>query len=258
MSRLTRRLMMSSEYPLKHIRLKQLHEAGFNVADFVCWAPGQLNPGELKKFLEKHKRISCRHFHADEKKYFKCPVLYDQTDFKTILAFCSEHNKTFYTLCNESINTQESLCAGNVLVHDENNWFIEYFYGPGTPRDVEKNVDKLKTYSKSFGSSAQGDRPPETILRFAYEARKFNPLNKAYILEFSLYPYPIGRQQNHIVCWEWRWGWLHYQLQANQFLLEELRKTKEYAEQLRKELQEVKQERGLYTNDLVHPPDYGR
>ncbi len=226
---------MSSEYPLKHVRLQQLHNAGLNVSDFICFAPNTLKEREeeLRAFLEKYKHISCRHFHADEKKYFKCPVLYDQTDLETILAFCSEHNKTFYTLCNEAINTQESECAGNVLVHDENNWFIEYFYGPGTPRDVEKNVDKLKTYSKSLGSPAQGDRPPEAVLRFAFEARKFRPLNKAYILEFSLYPYPIGRNQTHVVCWEWRWGWLHYQLQANQFLLNQNRTLSDEVDHLK-------------------------
>lgn len=223
---------MDPEYPLKHVRLQQLHGAGFNIADFACWAPGQLKPEELKAFFDKHRKISCRHFHADEKKYFKCPVKYDQTDFETILAFCSEHNRQFYTLCNESINTQESECAGNILVHDENNWFIEYFYGPGTPRDVEKNVNILKTYSKSYGSPAQGDRPPDAVLSFAFEARKFQPLNKAYILEFSLYPYPIGRNQTHIVCWEWRWGWLHYQLQANQYLLEQLRKANDRIQEL--------------------------
>lgn len=217
---------MSSDYPLKHVRLEQLHSAGFNVADFACWAPGQLDPEELKSFLEKHQRISCRHFHADEKKYFKCPVAYDQTDFATVLAFCSEHNKTFYTLCNEAISTKESLCAGNILVHDEQTYFVEYFYGPGTPRDIEsKGPDELKTYSKSFGQPSQGERPPDKVLGMILDARKFQPLNKAYIIEFSLYPYLIGRNKTYVICWEWRWGWLHYQLQANQYLLEQLQKA---------------------------------
>ena len=215
---------MSSEYPLKHVRIKQLHDTGLNVADFDCWAPGQLNPDELKVFLEKHKRISCRHFHADEKKYFKCPVLYDQTDFATILAFCSEHNKTYYTLCNEAINLKDSICAGNILVNDENNYFIEYFYGPGTPRDIEsKGPDELKTYSKSFGEPSRGEKPLDEVLCMAFTARKFQPLNKAYIVEFSVYPYPIGRNKTTIICWEWRWGWLHYQLQANQYLSQQNR-----------------------------------
>lgn len=86
--------MSSAEYPLKHIRLQQLVEAGFNVADFLCFPPRTLagREKELEAFLQKHGRISCRHFHDNEKQYFKCPVLYDQTDFKKIVEFCLRHN----------------------------------------------------------------------------------------------------------------------------------------------------------------------
>lgn len=227
--------MSTSEYPLKHIRLGQLSTTGFNVADFICFEPRTLRGREdkLKAFLAKHSTISCQHFHENEKEHFKCPVKYEQTDWETILAFCLANNygdnaeKTaFYTLCNEAINLKDSICAGNILVHDDNNWFIEYFYGPGTPRDVEKTVDILKSYSKSFGSEAQGDKPPDEVLRLALQARKFKALaNKAYILEFSLYPYPIGRNQTEVIVWEWRWGWLHYQLEANKYLLDQLKKA---------------------------------
>ena len=217
--------MSSFDYPLKHKRLEQLHEAGFNVADFICFPPNTLvaSQDELLVFAAKHKSISCRHFHSDEKKHFKCPVLYDQTDYGRILAFCLENNKNYYTLCNEAIDLGDSICAGNILVHDEQTYFIEYFYGPGTPRDIEKKgPDELKTYSKTIGEPATGERPPDDVLRMVLSARKFNPINKAYIIEFSLYPYPVGRNQTNLICWEWRWGWLHYQLQANQFLLGEI------------------------------------
>ena len=215
--------MSLQEYPLKHVRLEQLHGAGFNIADFACWAPGELNPDELNKFLRKHGRISCRHFHNDEKRYFKCPVLYDQVDFDKILAFCSEHNKKYYTLCNEAINLVDSECAGNILVLNEDTYFVEYFYGSGTPRDVEsKAPPELRVYSKSGYSPAEGEKPPIEVLRLVQEARGFKALaNKAYIIEFSVYPYSVGRKQTRVICWEWRWGWLHYQLQANQFLLQQ-------------------------------------
>ena len=108
--------MSSQEYPLKHRRLEQLHGAGFDIADFACWAPEQLDPKELRAFLAKHGRISCRNFHQNEKTHFKCPVLYDQTDHETVLAFCSKHNKTYFTLCNEAIKLKDSICAGNILI----------------------------------------------------------------------------------------------------------------------------------------------
>jgi len=216
--------MYDELYPHKHVRLQQLYEAGFNVADFVCFPPGTLKDRieELQKFLTKHSRISCRHFHQDEKKYFKCPVKYAQSNFDTILAFCLKHNETFFTLCNEAINLQDSLCAGNILTLDSRNYFVEYFYGPGTPRDIEsKGANELKVYTRSFGAPAQGPEPPDIIKQIAFLASKFKPVPGPYILEFSLYPYPIGKNQTEIIIWEWRLGWLHYQLQANKFLLEE-------------------------------------
>ncbi len=239
--------MSSQEYPLKHVRLTQLSGAGFNVADFICFPPNTLRgrEEELRTFLVKHGTISCRHFHENEKVHFKCPVKYEQTDLDTILAFCLANNEgeneaktPFYTLCNEAINLKDSICAGNILVLNEQAYFIEYFLGPGTPRDIEtKGPDELKTYGKTVGQPAEGEKPPEEILRMAMNARKFKALdNKAYILEFSLYPYPIGRDQTEVICWEWRWGWLHYQLQANRYLLDQLKKRDQKIAELEQQL----------------------
>jgi len=256
--------MSSQEYPLKHVRLEQLHQAGFNVANFICFPPRTLKDRveELRAFLAKHRRISCRHFHANEKEYFKCPVKYDQTDFDTILAFCLANNEgnneektVFYTLCNEAINLADSTCAGNILVLNEQAVWVEYFYGPGTPRDIEtKGPDELKTYGKTMGQPAEGEKPPDEVLRMVLNARKFKALeNKAYILEFSLYPYPIGRNQTNIICWEWRWGWLHYQMQANRFLLDQLKKSNEKIEQLGDKIKELQGGKGVLWIDNICP-----
>ena len=97
---------------------------------------------------------------------------------------------------------QESVCAGNILTLDDKNYFVEYFHGPGTPRDIEsKGADELKVYNRSFGSPSQGSPPPEIVRKMAYQASKFKPVSGPYILEFSLYPYPIGRNQTEIVIW---------------------------------------------------------
>ncbi|OGN07345.1 MAG: hypothetical protein A3B86_01155 [Candidatus Yanofskybacteria bacterium RIFCSPHIGHO2_02_FULL_38_22b] len=221
---------MSAEYPLKDIRLQQLHDSGFNVANFLCFPPHTLSgrEEELRVFLKKHGRISCRHFHDDEKTHFKCPVLYDQTDIDVILKFCLEHNQTFYTLCNEAITLDDSICAGNILVLNEQTYFIEYFHGPGTPRDIEsKGSDELKTFNRTIGQPAEGVPPSEAVLKMAYEARKFNP-------------YPIGKRQDNIICWGWRWGWLHYQLQANQFLLKENERLINCNQALERQLEELR------------------
>jgi len=232
-------------YPIKHKRLQQLHEAGFNIADFICFPPRTLagRTEELRAFLVKHGKISCRHFHEDEKRHFKCPVLYDQTDIDAVLAFCLEHNQIYYTLCNEAICLKDSVCAGNVLILDERNYFIEYFFGQGTPRDIEtKNADELKVYTRAFGVPPSGDEPLEIIKRLAFEASKFHPIRGPYIIEFSVYPYPIGINQTTVVVWEWRLGWLHYQLQANKSLIEENKRLSESIKRFRGRIRELENE----------------
>lgn len=250
---------MSAEYPLKHIRLQQLYDFGLNVANFICFPPHTLRgrEEELKVFLAKHGTISCRHFHQDERNHFKCPVKYEQTDFDTILAFCLANNEgdnetktAFYTLCNEAINLKDSICAGNILVLNDKAYCIEYFYGPGTPRDIEENPDKLKTYGKIEGQPAEGEKPPDGVMRMVLGARKFKALaNKAYILEFSLYPYPVGLNQTNIICWEWRWGWLHYQMQANRILLDQLQKANKRIA----ELEQLVNSRGVKEIESMDP-----
>ncbi len=242
--------MSNQEYPLKHVRLAELYKAGFNVADFICFPPNTLRgrEEELRAFLTKHGTISCRHFHENEKTHFKCPVKYEQTDFDTILAFCMANNYgnneqgiPFYTLCNEAINLQDSICAGNILVLDERNYFVEYFNGPGTPRDIEsKGADELKIYTRNFGAPTQGTPPPEIVRQMAFKASKYRPVKGPYILEFSLYPYPIGRSRSTMIIWEWRLGWLHYQLQANKFLLEENQRLLAQVRQLEAQVRALK------------------
>src|SRR3989344_8198716 len=118
-------------YPLKHVRLQQTFEAGFNIADFVCFPPGQLDEQILRRFFAQHGRLSCRHFHSDEKKHFRCPFLRDVTDVETAIAFCREHNLKYYSLCNENLVTADSQYAGNVMLYDDRNYLVEYLEGQG-------------------------------------------------------------------------------------------------------------------------------
>lgn len=214
--------MANQRYPLKDRRLQQLDEAGFNVVDFVCFPPNTLKgrESELQAFLAKHKRISCRHFHEDEKKHFKCPVMYDRDNWDEIIAFCLEHNQKFYTLCNQALTLDDSVYAGNILLLDERNYCIEYFAGKGTPRDIEsKGADELIFFRREVGVPMPDDTPAP-LKRLAFNFRNFVPDIRPLIIEFSLYPYSVGRQDSNVVCWEWRLGWLHYKTEAVRRLLE--------------------------------------
>src|SRR3989344_3025633 len=169
--------MNLKEYPLKDVRLSQLLEAGINVVDFVCFAPGQLDEEGLRAFFEKYKKISCRHFHADESTHFKCPVKYEQTDWEVIVAFCRENNKKFYTLCNQAVALEDSTFAGNILFHQgDRSYTIEYFEGYGTPRDIEKkSQSEIKVFERVFGEPITEDAP-EALKQLAAKLSAFRSL----------------------------------------------------------------------------------
>lgn len=245
--------MSSVKYPLKHVRLQELSSAGFNVADFICFEPNTLKQrqDELRAFLQKHGRISCRNFHADESKYFKCPVLYDQDDIEAILAFCLANNEgkneagmAYYTLCNQALTLSDSIYAGNILIRSDREYAIEFFKGKGTPRDLEsKNCDEIVYFERQFGKPMPSDIPAE-IQSFRHSLRHFTETLeiKPVIIEFSIYPYPVGRKGTRAICWEWRQGWLHYAMQHNRHLIAENKQLRLELEDLRNRFENFRSE----------------
>lgn len=197
------------EYPPKHKRLQQLEAAGLNIADFVYFPPKQLDPVVLQRFFKRYEGkhgISIRHYHEDESRFFKCPNKYEQKDWDFVLRFCQEHNQQFYTLCNEAIPVNDSLYAGSIWLLGWPEYVVEYFRGPGTPRDMEKRV--LSFFQHRIGEQHTRDAPPELIdlvlctIRFLEESRPI-------LLEFNIYPYPVGKLHQRSILWEWRRGVLH-------------------------------------------------
>lgn len=198
--------MSSSIYPLKHVRLEQIYEAGFNIADFICFPPREFDENLLRKFFAKHGKVSCRHFHSDETRNFSCPFLRDVNDVEKAVNFCKEHNKTYFSLINENLVTTDSTYAGNIWLKDDRNYLVEYFEGPGVPRDLDKMPsDKIKRFTREIGEPMDPSAP-EALKRLAFNFQKLVPHIRPVILEFSIYPYPIGRSQTYEVCWEWRWA----------------------------------------------------
>lgn len=235
--------MSDERYPLKHKRLEQLSQAGLNVADFICFHPRTLvgREEELKVFFAKYGRVSCRHFHDDESKHYKCPVLYDEANIKNILAFCREHNQTYYTLCNEAFTLSDSIFAGNILIRSKREYAIEYFSGEGTPRDIESiNPARIKYFERIFGNPMPSDIP-ETIQNLRVSLNNFAETLQVtpVIIEFSVYPYPIGRLKSYVICWEWRKGWLHYAMQHNITLMAENQRLRAEVERLQRQLREL-------------------
>ncbi len=200
--------------PLKHTRLEQLAEAGFNCPDFCYWLRGELNPLELKDFLEKYGRISLRNVTEERllEQTPKLPVEYDQNDWDFISDFCSKYNRQYHTLVNEALPLKDSLIAGNIILLDPERYVVSYFEGYGTPRDVDdKGSSELKVYLRPFNTPVPEWAPKkleELVAQLQTSHLNFSPITPK-TFEFSIYPYPVGLQQRPEVFWEWRSGSTH-------------------------------------------------
>lgn len=200
--------------PLKHVRLRQLAEAGFNCPDFRYWLRGELNIPELKSFWEKHGRLSLRNVREEVllEQTPKLPVAYDKEDWGFIADFCEHHNRQYHTLVNEALPLRDSLVAGNIILLDAERYVVSYFEGYGTPRDVdEKPSSELRVYLRPFDARVPEWAPhglEELVARLQASHPSFSPvIPKTF--EFSIYPYPVGLLRRPEVFWEWRSGSSH-------------------------------------------------
>ena len=166
------------------------------MADFICFAPKELKIGELRNFCSKFRSVSCRTFAADEDKSFKTPVKYEIPTVKEVIEFAQAQNKKYFVLVNEALPLKDSVIAGNIYLSSRTDFVIEYFNGPGTPRDIDSKPLK-RIDSQHFGSFPNSglDPLPEFVSRLGIHPA---------IFEFSLYPYPVGRLKQRLVFWEWR------------------------------------------------------
>lgn len=82
---------------------------------------------------------------------------------------------------------------------------IEYFEGPGTPRDMEHKTDAdgLKRFRREIGVPMD-QSAPEALKRLAVYFRNFLSTTRPMMIEFQIYPYPIGLRQTRDIAWEWR------------------------------------------------------
>ncbi len=184
----------SRPYPPKVRRLEQLDELGINIADFVCFAPNELDVAELRRFCTKYKIVSCRTFAQDEDKEFKTPVKYEIADHDEVERFARTQNTKYFVLVNEALPLRDSVIAGNIYFNSLTDFVCEYFRGPGTPRDIdERPIQHVD--AAHFGSVHELNDLPGVVSLFPY---------RPVIFEFSLYPYSVGKRQRRLIFWEWR------------------------------------------------------
>lgn len=196
--------------PLKHLRLQELADSGFNCPDFRFWLRGTLNIAELREFLKIHKKISLRNFTEENvlAETPKLPVAYGKNDWNFIEEFCGRNNTQYHTLVNQFLPPDESLLAGNIILLDDTRYAVSCFEGPGTPRDVDDKVSELKVCQRKFNEPPP-KWVPETLKNLVSKLKTFRPDFRPMTIEFSIYPYAVGMLSRPEILWEWRGGSAH-------------------------------------------------
>lgn len=168
---------------------------------------------ELSNFLKCNmggwERISIR---TDTKKEYEnyrkwgLPFYPYQTkeEFKKILRqeLLELVDKSIDILVAEGINPQDVLISGKYF-KSTNRDIIEYILGPSTVRDVDRSIPKhwdlsLESPPRDFNLvSADLGELLCKVNRIIFLRFKI-----PFVVEFSIYPYPVGKLKKTLIFWE--------------------------------------------------------
>lgn len=136
-----------------------------------------------------------------------CPFFPNRSpeEVMTIVRDLMEEGQVDEIILSEGIDPANSERCGRIshLVTDyynETYAVIEYFEGPGTVRDLDT---KSGTEKKMVEIPKWNFNAPELwMVYFMSKARPFFHKYPGSTLEWSYYPYAIGRKQDNLIFWE--------------------------------------------------------
>lgn len=197
------------EYPTKDKRLEQLDAMGLNIADFVHFAPGQFNVSKARELFDKYKCVSVRTFSDREHEVCLGPVKYEIGRFEEVERFCRENTREYHLLVNQAISVKDAIITGKIMWLDDVRYYIDYFHGAGTPRNVDNMGGDLRVVGglvHRHDIPLSPDRATNMALYELVEKTKNVPQSlkpNPVLLEFQFYPYQIGRRKERLIFWEW-------------------------------------------------------
>ena len=103
-------------------------------------------------------------------------------------------------LVSKAIDPKNSVLSGKYLRSLEED-FLDYVLGSSTGRDIDKGIPKTWNVSSEVMPM---DLPPEEIreLLQAIQGVVFKNFQTPFVVEFSVYPYPIGKLNRNLIFWE--------------------------------------------------------
>jgi len=179
--------------------LDLLEAHGMNTVDRIVLRKPFTAETLIRKFMTSpHSVISLRSW---KKGKHLCPFYPNQTQDQLLQIMNRDWDKLKgmdEIILSEGIDPEESQMAGKIL-DTEKEYLIEYFKGPGTVR----KLDTITPMSQRF--SKRGKILP----RESYEWLSLLVVAKAFfraypgtIIEWSRYPYKVGKKKENFIYWE--------------------------------------------------------
>lgn len=164
----------------------------------------------IKSNYEGWKKISIRSDNKEGKKIYKkwdlpfLPNRFQQEALKIL-------GKDLLPLVDEKIdiivadgiNPDHALMVGKYLRGDKE--IMEYVIGPSTVRDIDKGVPKSwEIYGERMPSDLSCLQLPTNLQYCLFHAveQVDRGFRSPYILEFSVYPYGVGKLNKPLIFWE--------------------------------------------------------
>lgn len=187
--------------------LIKLDSLGMNTIDYFITKDKK----EATHYLAKHitGRRSMRTERGDE---FLCPFYYWYPSEDLLPKALKHIDEGYKLIFSDSLDWKESVAFGSVALTKELNDHIDLVFGPGLCRDLEAHPKRI-SIAIPIGTITpfkevvleNNDINQIRLLNTIYKLVKDKCLDLApCVVEFSRYPYPVGKMKKHFIFWELR------------------------------------------------------
>lgn len=161
---------------------------------------------------KKGERVSIRSFQMSSNSFSILAPFYPDTlvDDDLLGKMGDLLARGFRVIASIPIDPKDCTWRGNIVYLDKDNWILDYAEGPGTVREMERLPS---TEIKTIKSLWYGKRAPTLAVttpkggfhgKYILNTAKSLFWGTPFLLEWSIYPYPVGLKHNPLIFWELR------------------------------------------------------
>lgn len=182
--------------------LQMLDILGLNTIDYFI----TMDKKEATHYLAKHVNEK-RSMRTERGNEFLCPFYYNLPGEELLPRAMQHIDEGYKLIFSPSLDWKDSVAFGSIAILLNGDDCIEFVNGPGLCRDLDTHPDKqsLSILPGALVPIAWKDSPIAAPLNGLYQLIRNNCYEMApCIVEWSYYPYRVGKLGKHFIMWELR------------------------------------------------------